>query len=147
MTTSIVRIVGRHLPGRVSGPHRNVHLGVQRRREVVDLVPADVLQAVFDVPIDVLLDPTHGMDYRGPFAQGPRGQRFIYLSWGEVADDGSFTMFRRAKLNLFRVPEQIAAALAAQSPVRAELDLTDPKGGPLCASISPQMISWSVGAA
>ena len=30
--------------------------------------------------------------------QGRPGARFIYLTWGEVVEDGSFAMFRRAKL-------------------------------------------------
>lgn len=36
-----------------------------------------------------------GIDIKGPYIQGRPGARFIYLSWGTVDHDGTFTMFRR----------------------------------------------------
>jgi hypothetical protein len=39
-----------------------------------------------------------GWDFRGPYVQGRRGERFFYLTWGELPPGGSFAMFRRAKL-------------------------------------------------
>jgi len=139
-----VRIVGHHLPGAECVGHRNVQVGVQRRREVVDRVRGDVEEAVFTVPIEVVDRADGSRDYRGPFAQGRPGDRFVYLSWGEVADDGTFVMFRRAKLRLPLIPASIADALAGGATVQAELDLTDSYGGPLCASIPPALITWTV---
>ena len=63
--------------------------------------------------------------------QGRRGDRFIYLTWGDVGDDGSFAMFRRAKLLLADL-EPFAAD--AQT-VIARVDLTDARGGPQCARL------------
>lgn len=139
MTTGTLRIVGRDLPGRAWNGYRNVHVGVQRRRDVVDQAPADADRAHFDITLDVAAD-----DYRGPFAQGRRGQRFVYLSWGEVDDEGDFTMFRRAKLRLDVIPDDAAAALRAGHTVEAALQLTGTDGGPLCAAIPPHLISWRV---
>jgi hypothetical protein len=139
MTTGTLRIVGRELPGRDWSGHRNVHVGVQRRRDVVDQAPADAEGADFDITLDVASD-----DYRGPFAQGRRGQRFVYLSWGEVDDEGCFTMFRRAKLRLDVLPDDVASALRAGHTVEAALGLTGADGGPLCAAIPPHQISWRV---
>jgi hypothetical protein len=139
MTTATLRIVGRELPGRDWSDYRNVHVGVQRRRDVVDRAPADTDRAYFDIPLDIASD-----DYRGPFAQGRRGQRFVYLSWGEVDDEGSFTMFRRAKLRLDVLPDDVAAALRTGHTVEAALRLTGADGGPLCAAISPHLISWRI---
>jgi Family of unknown function (DUF5990) len=34
----------------------------------------------------------------------------VYLTWGDVAEDGSFTMFCRAKLMLADIESLIAAA-------------------------------------
>ena len=59
MTTGTLRIVGRDLPGRAWSGHRNVHVGVQRRRDVVDQAPADADRAHFDITLDVADD-----DYR-----------------------------------------------------------------------------------
>lgn len=84
-----IRIVGTQLPGRECGPggdfpgYSNIHVAVQRRNRR-----------------DELLDPHPG----DPYIQGPRGGRFIYLSWGTVDDAGRFTLFRRAKLMLEDVP-------------------------------------------
>jgi hypothetical protein len=139
MATGAMRVVGHDLPGTTCIGRRNVHVGLERRGEVVDLVPGDTARAVFTVPIDVV-----DGDYRGPYVHGPREQRFIYLSWGERAGDGTFTMFRRAKLRLGLLPPTITSALAAGQTVQGELRLTDPDGGPLCASIPPASITWSV---
>src|SRR5262249_34056825 len=61
-----VRIVGTDLPGRTCADprpggleYRNVHVGVQRRRDVVDLFPADAPRTEWSflvdaVPADVL---------------------------------------------------------------------------------------------
>ena len=144
MPAATLRIVGRRLPGRAWAEHRNVHLGLQQRQHATGLVAGDARSALFDVPIDVVVDQAKGTDYRGPFAQGKRGSRFVYLTWGDVDAAGNIAMFRRAKLNLFTVPERVARALAAGHTVQAELDLTDAKGGPLCASIAPDLIRWTV---
>jgi len=142
--TALVQIAGRRLPGRVVGEHRNVHVGVQRGKDVLDPVPADAQTVTFDVPVEVRVDPAGRPDYRGPFVQGPRGRRFVYLDWGDVDADGVFTMFSRAKLNLFDLPDDVAAALAAGQRVRVELDLGLANGKPVVASIPPAALTWTI---
>ncbi len=143
-TPVTLRIVGRTLPGKRCGEHRNVHVGIQRRREVETVTPGDAASVVFEAALDVLVTDTGELDFRGPFAQGPRGRRFVYLSWGDVDPDGTFTMFGRAKLNLFTVPDTVAAAMTAGRDVTATLDLIGPRGGPLCAAIKPAQLTWDV---
>ena len=63
----------------------------------------------------------------------PPGTRFIYLSWGTVDHDETFTMFRRAKLWLDCVNPAVAAAAERSGLLVGELGLTDTKGHPLCA--------------
>jgi hypothetical protein len=84
-----------------------------------------------------------GTDVRGPHIQGRPGERFIYLSWGSVGDDGRFTMFRRAKLMLAEVPADVLAAAAASGTLVGTLGLTNAKGHPLCARVKPPQIYWS----
>jgi hypothetical protein len=139
VTTATIHIVGRQLPGATWDGRHNIHVGVQRRNEVIDLVRADVPRAEFDVPVDVI-----DGDYRGPSVHGPREQRFVYLSWGERAPDGTFTMFRRAKLRLRLIPQAVADALAAGTTVQADLALTDVRGGPIAASVPSELITWRV---
>ena len=109
-----IRIEGSDLPGRTCGPgpdvpdgHHDVHVAVQGKKGQHDLwglVPADVDLATWELDGDVLAPPPV-FDVRGPQINGAPGRRFIYLTWGVVGADGTFTMFRRAKLQLDAVPE------------------------------------------
>ncbi|MGI8808905.1 MAG: DUF5990 family protein [Acidimicrobiales bacterium] len=135
-----VRIVGVNLPGRQCGAYENIHVGVQRRAEVVDVIPGDVDQAVWDFPVDLATDG----DLRGPFVQGRRGDRFVYLSWGTVGPSGTFEMFRRAKLMLGAVDaDVIQAASQPRHRLHGTLGLTGGDGGPRCAAVRPPAISWT----
>ena len=142
-----IRIEGTDLPGRRAtagfDPLRigNVHVGVQRRAEVVDLVPADADSATWR--LEVTSREVDGLlDVGGPWVHGRPGARFLYLSWGAVTGE-KFEMFRRAKL-LFG---DIATGLlrAAHDDGRelvARLGLTDAQGGPRCARVRPPDIVW-----
>jgi hypothetical protein len=139
-----LRIVGRNLPGRQFESYDNVHIGIQRRADVIDMVPGDAAAAVFDLDVDVVA-AADGYDFRGPYVHGKRGERFLYLSWGAVSDQGSFEMFRRAKLHLSILDVgDIERALRTGAPIEGRLDLSDEKGGPRCASVRPPLIQWNV---
>lgn len=143
-TTVGLRIVGHRLPGLRWAGYQSIHLGVQRQRggELVELVPGDAGEAIFDLSVDVVSDDK-GTDLRGPFVHGRRGERFVYLSWVEVRPAGGSAMFRRAKLHLSALAEQdVARAAATGTTIEATLDLTDPDGGPVCASIRPPRVQW-----
>jgi len=145
-----LRIVGRRLPGLRFCEREPVYVGVQRQRraEVVDLVPGDVDEACFSLAVKVVTDGADGgMDFRGPFVHGRRGERFLYLSWGYVGPGGAFEMFRRAKLHLSTIDEgDIARALASGAAITGALDLTGKRGAPLCAAVRPPSIAWRVDA-
>ena len=120
----------------------NVHVGVQLRREPVDLATADAAEVRWDIDVDVV-DHDGALDFRGPVVQGRLGDRFIYLTWGEVHPGGEFEMFRRAKLMLNRIdPGLVRAALGADG-LEAHVDLTGSDGGPRCARVDPPAIAWS----
>jgi Family of unknown function (DUF5990) len=146
----LVEIVirGHNLPGRrfwnEGEPLENVHVGVQVRGDPVGLVAGDAASAEWRV--DVRAETAEGrLDFKGPAVHGPRGQRFLYLTWGDVDDDGAFTMFRRAKLMLDQVePALVRDALARQRPLHATIDLTDARGGPRCARVDRPALSWTV---
>jgi hypothetical protein len=123
-------IVGTDLPGRADA----VHVGVQRGRDVVDLVAGDAALAEFTFDVDV-----RNARFGGPYVHGKGGERFVYLSWGEVVG-GTFTMFRRAKLQL----DSLDPTACDGHTVEGRLGLTDVKGGPLCASVRPPTITWTV---
>ena len=116
----------------------------QELANAVDLVPGDAAEANFEFDVDVLPDDTGGWDFRGPYVHGKRGERFLYLTWGDHPPGGAFTMFRRAKLHLSSLDSAlIAAATAPAHRLVARLALTDARGGPRCASLRPPAISWT----
>ena len=117
---------------------------MQRGREVVALVPGDVTAAVFELTVDVATGRDGRPDFRGPFVHGRPGERFLYLSWGEVGTAGRFEMFRRAKLHLSAISEDvITPARTASAPV--EEPSTSPTSAvSRCASIRPPRITWRV---
>jgi hypothetical protein len=140
-----IRLRGRDLPGRdpSCGAWKNVHVGVQVGRDVPVLVPGDAAEAVFDVPVEVVPRPDDGLDFRGKAVHGPRGERFIYLSWGEVDGDGGFAMFRRAKLRFDTIPaEELRRALEEGLVLEGQLPLRDKRDEPLCSTVRPPVLRW-----
>ena len=146
-----VRIVGVELPGRTCADPRadglayeNVHVGMQRRQDVVDLVPGDAPDAEWNFTVDTVTKDG-ALDLRGPFVQGKRGDRFLYLSWGTVDDAKHFEMFRRAKLMFDAVPDELLRS--AQAPGRrliGTVTMTHDDGMPRCAAVRPPVIEWTV---
>lgn len=146
-----VIIVASDLPGRDCGPsgdfpgYRDIHVGVQRkdrRDELLGLTPGDASSAYWTLEATAASD-AGGTDIKGPYIQGRPGARFIYLSWGTVDDDGTFTMFRRAKLWLDAIDPATLDAARRYGSLIAHLKLTDTKGHPLCAAVRPPLIRWS----
>ena len=146
-----VRIVGVELPGRTCADPRpgglayeNVHVGVQRRRDVVDLVPGDAPDIEWNLIVDTVTKDG-ALDLRGPFVHGKRGDRFLYLGWGTVDDANHFEMFRRAKLMFDAVPEELLRS--AQAPghrLVGTVNMTHDDGMPRCAAVRPPVIEWTV---
>lgn len=119
-----------------------VHLGIQRGTEVIDDVPADRRQATFGADFKVGRQRDGSPNFLGPYAHGPVGDRFVYLSWG-VKSGGRFAMFRRLKLRLGHLTwRQIERSRASGEPIRVTLKLTDAHGGPLCATPPATHVKW-----
>lgn len=125
---------GHRLPGASCGTYDDIHVGVQVRKVPEGLVRGDAASARWKVNITVLNTPT-GPDFRGPAVHGRRGERFVYLTWGEGTGT-EFAMFRRAKLMLADLPDPTADA------VTAKVDLTDERGMPRCARLKPPALEW-----
>jgi len=115
-------IHGHHLPGRTCGPYNDVHVGLQVGRDPEGLVPGDADRAEWVAEIR-----NDDSDFRGPAVQGRKGARFLYITWGTLTD-GTFTMFRRAKLMLADLPR-------GADEVTVEIQLTDDTGMPRCARL------------
>lgn len=143
-------IRGQNLPGRdfrnAGVPIHNVHVAVQVRQAPEGLVRADAERAEWRIDVRVAVADDGALDFAGPAVHGRRGDRFLYLTWGDVGDEGSFAMFRRAKLMLDRVePALVREALDTGRPLVATVDLTDGFGGPRCARVDPPALAWALG--
>jgi hypothetical protein len=143
-----VRVIGRDLPGirfcdREGFVREPVYLGIQRGREVIEAVPADIERAEFVPEFRVERGIGGAPNFLGPFAQGTAADRFFYLSWGVKAPSGAFEMFRRLKIRLGHLTwREIETASKSGAPIDVELSLTDACGGPLCATPRPEFITW-----
>lgn len=137
----IVRILSSDLPGSRCGPYRDVCVGLQRGREPDQLIPADSASATFTTEVDVI-DTAAGYDFRGPHVRGKRGDRFIYITWGERPNADTFVMFRRGKLELRTIDAEVLAAAVEAGILEARVSLTDEHGRPRCASVRPPAIAW-----
>jgi hypothetical protein len=144
-----IRIEGTDLPGRRNGGEAdalrlgNVHVGVQRKAEVVDRVPAAAPAAIWELDV-ATRDVDELLDVGGPWVHGRPGARFLYLSWGTVEGD-RFTMFRRAKLLFGDIPTALLrAAHDGGGVLVARLGLTDEEGGPRCARVRPPVVHWTL---
>ena len=134
MVSDALVVEGHDLPGLSCGSHTGVHVGVQLRREPHEQVPADAASARWEIDMEVV-DRDGDIDFRGPAVQGRRGERFVYLTWGEVGGE-TFEMFRRAKLMLADVPDP-RCGRGGQGP-------PDRRGGlPRCARLRPPAVEWS----
>ncbi|MFJ3903753.1 DUF5990 family protein [Streptomyces sp. NPDC090025] len=150
-----IRIEADRLPGLSCAPapgypgHTGIHVAVQRRARPAELLapqPGDAPSAAWTLDCVVTETATGGHDIKGPYVQGGPGGRFVYLSWVSVGQDGTATMFRRAKLMLDAVPERTVRAAVGSGVLLGRLGLTDVKGQPLCAAVRPPRIDWTAAA-
>ena len=143
-------VIGTNMPGKTfcqpdGSTLENVCVGIQEGRDAVGLVPGDADSARWKTEIRVVTADDGAVDFRGPAVHGVRGERFVYLTWGNLAAGGTFAMFRRAKLMLNRIdPDLVSRALADDSGLACTVNLTDGRGGPRCARVDPPAISWTL---
>lgn len=145
-----VTIEGYDLPGRTfcdrSGePYNDVRVGVQIRKNPDHLISADADTAHWQLDVTVVAGVDDALDFRGPAVHGKRGDRFLYLTWGNIDGNGEFRIFRRAKLMLNRIePALIHAANNDSLQLVARVRLSDDHGTPRCARVDPPDLTWSV---
>jgi hypothetical protein len=140
-----VRIVGSPLPPPALGGHA-VLVGLRRGRVVDSPLPVSGESMTFEAALDVVLT-SDGVDLRGPWVQGRRGDRFLSLCWGHAtptapgSEDG-FTTVRRARLMLDVLDPADLLDAADDAVLTGRLSLVDPRGGPVRAAVRPPAIRW-----
>jgi len=154
VTAVTLTLRGEDLPGRSCGgapgfpAYGNIHVAVQRRAkpgELLGLTPGDASHATWTLACRAGAARDGGTELTGPYVQGGPGERFVYLSWGTVGEDGAFTMFRRAKLMLGAIAPEVLAAAVDSGRLTGTFGLTDAKGHPTCARVVPPGVRWVAG--
>jgi Family of unknown function (DUF5990) len=143
----IMTVEGFNLPGASCAPagdeqHQNIHVGVQRKQEVVEQLPGDAASAKWQFEVTTKVNDDGDTDFGGPYVHGRRGERFVYLSWGNGEGD-DFTMFRRAKLVFADCDPKVMRAALKSGALTVRVDMSDAKGNPRCARVRPPDATWS----
>jgi hypothetical protein len=138
-----IEIVCTKLPGLRWGDRGPIHLGIQQGREVPELTPANLERIVFHCEFRVRKHTDGSANFLGPFAQGPRAERFIYLVWVVMDGTKPAAMLGRVKLHLNHIQwTQVEKAAARKKPIKVTVPLTSAKGGPVFASVRPDAAKW-----
>jgi hypothetical protein len=116
----------------------NLWVGIQEGKSVVQQtkLPAETVTFTAELRIrNTESDPAP--NFLGPFAQGTKDDRFIYICWGSPAH-GGWHGVRRAKLPLGTLTWRAIKS----GTIKAKLRCTDAKGGPICATVKPSHLEW-----
>ena len=123
-------------------PPPGVLFCLQRGRdERVDPVRSDGGDVTFELTLQVKPD---GPDFRGPFVQGPKGERFIYVGIGTLAGDADSCWTRRLKIRLDGITgSQIEEVRAHPGAIlSARVAGTSQHGGPAYDTAQFQDSGW-----
>ncbi len=100
------------LPLRIvlEAPTHDVVFALQRGKdELIAQTLSTGVDVAFNFTVNCLLIED-APDFRGPFVQGPRGGRFVYINAGELAGQSGSPWRRRAKISLGGISASLIAA-------------------------------------
>ena len=141
----IVLLHCRKLPGLSFEDKTAVRLGVQNGKDVEQDAAGDSAAVAFEIPLRVAKNGATGRpNFLGSYAHATPQQRFLYLAWsGET--NGIGTMFSRVKIQLGHLQwPELQRATETGKPIEAELEMTNDKGRPVCATVKEDKIRWTV---
>ena len=122
--------------------YTNIFVGVQKKEEVVMDTSIDVETKNFIIPVKVKPNKAGAPNFLGEFVHGKVGDRFLYLVWYQKKGIHK-ERFRRAKIKLAPISwTHIENAIHQNQPIQANINLTDHKGGPVCATLKSTNLEW-----
>lgn len=122
-----------------------LHLGIQRDNEIIETAPVGSRHIVFTPSLRARRNQDGSVNFLGPFAQGPKGERFIYLNWVTVPAGVPASQIGRIKLHLSHLKWSTVEKYAqANKPIRVKLALTNAKGRPVMASVRAEAAEWQL---
>ncbi len=127
----------------VEEPINGVTMMVQKGRgELLAPIVGRGGELIFDLPVRGVIE-NGAPNFLGPFAQGPKNARFIYVNSGTYAGDGTSCWSRRAKLSLMTITaEQVESVVSDGGFMFTNIRGRGRDGGPVCASIKG--LSWEI---
>jgi hypothetical protein len=128
----------------VTEPLSGVEMMVQNGKDKL-LGPALVTSAAKTFEFSITVDTGSEVpNFLGPFAQGPKDARFIYVNSGTYAGQTVTCWSRRAKLSLMSISrEQVETVLALRGArLETAINGVGRDGGPVCASVKG--IEWRI---
>jgi hypothetical protein len=129
----------------VVNPPAGVRFAVQRGKDEL-LEPRNANgELIFEFPIRVRDDGAEGSpNFLGPFAQGPRDARFVYVNSGTMAGEPASPWTRRAKITLGGITWTMIGKAKAGSVIEAKIAGTGRDGGPACATVPLLDRGWKL---
>jgi len=132
-----VEIICTRLPGQ-----KGVLLGIQRNEELFEPSPTDVKRIVFRPVLRARRNADGSPNFLGPFAHGPKNERFIYLVWATVSPAARFG---RVKVHLNHIEwASLEKAVERNKPLKVTLELTQDDGKIVYASVRPGAAKWEL---
>lgn len=134
----------------VVAPPAGVMFGLQKgRHELASVALSTGADLSFEFSARVVArDEAGPPDWRGPFVQGPREARFVYVNSGTLAGDADSCWTRRAKIGLRGISWALVDQALAAEDGRLEVRIAGKSkdGGPACATIPLLDGGWRAGA-
>ena len=119
-----------------------VRFAVQRGKdELLEATSATAKRQVFEFSVRARDDRSDGPNLLGPFAQGPAGDRFVYVNSGAMAGEPGSTWQRRAKVPLGGITWSM---IKKGSVIEARIEGTARDGGPACATVPLLGGGWKI---
>jgi len=122
-----------------SGVDFALQKGKGSKYETIQKQRSDVGDLRFEFTARMKGDKNSMVDFFGPFVQGPRGERFVYIDIGQCAGQPDTPWSRRLKIPLSGITKEIINTQPAVSTIILETKVpgTGKDGGPNCATVKP----------
>ena len=120
----------------VSGVDYGVQKGKGSKHEIIQKQSSESKDLTFEIPVSVKLTE-NGVDFSGPFVQGPPQERFVYIGIGTYAGQKNTPWSRRLKIPLTGVSKTMVSKDPDTQVLITKVPGTGKDGGPNCATVKP----------
>jgi hypothetical protein len=111
-------------------------LGIQKGNAVQEMTPVNRKRLIFSPVLRVRRHTDGTANFLGPFAHGPRAERFIYLTWAVVNDGAYSAAPGRIKVHLSLIPwSRVETAVRTGKPIKLTFPISKSDGKLVFASV------------